>query len=110
MLVDANYFETMELPITQGRSFNNHEGSDRRSVLVNELFVNNLSWKNPVGQRFVIDTTQFEVAGVVKDFHSYSFAKPIRPTIFRVAEKSDYRFLSLKVRKASEVETYRTMR
>jgi ABC-type antimicrobial peptide transport system permease subunit len=109
MAVDANYFETMDIQIQKGRVFNDHEGSDKHSVLVNESLAKNMSWQNPVGQRFMIDSVQYEVVGVVKDFHSYSFAKLIKPTIFRVAEKNDYRFLSLKVRGGSEMETFKTL-
>ncbi len=67
----------------------------------------NMGWTQPVGHGFKIDSIQFEVIGVVKDFHSYSFTRPIRPTIFRVAEKDDYRYLSLRAREGSELETYK---
>jgi hypothetical protein len=112
--VDAKYFETMGLRLQQGRVFNDHDGSDKQSVVVNELLVKNMSqllpgWKQPVGQQFRIDSIEYEVIGVVKDFHSYSFFKPIRPTIFSVVEKEDYRYLSLKVRRGSEMKTYKTL-
>ncbi|MBI3481704.1 MAG: ABC transporter permease [Bacteroidetes bacterium] len=112
--VDAKYFETMGLQLKEGRSFNDHEGSDKHAVVVNELLVKNMSrllsgGKNAVGQHFTIDSTQYEVIGVTKDFHSYSFAKKIKPTIFRVADKADYRYLSMKVRPGSEVKAFRKL-
>ena len=107
--VDATYFETMGLQLKEGRVFNDHDGSDKRAVLVNELLAKNMAWKNPVGQQFNIDSIRFEVVGVVKDFHSYSFSRPINPTIFKVAEKEDYRYLSVKVRPGSESKTFKEL-
>ncbi|MDO8367796.1 MAG: ABC transporter permease [Saprospiraceae bacterium] len=107
--VDAKYFETMGLHLAAGRVFNNQEGSDKQTVIVNELLVKNMAWSQPIGQQFEIDSSRFVVIGVVKDFHSYSFFIPINPTIFRVADKADFRFLSLKVRPGSTLETYKAI-
>jgi putative ABC transport system permease protein len=107
LAVDAKYFETMELQLLQGRTFEDHEGSDRQSVVINELMAKNIGWTQPVGQVFRIDSTQFEVIGVVKDFHSYSFVMPIRSTMFKVANKDEYRYLTLRAREGTELETYK---
>jgi putative ABC transport system permease protein len=107
--VDPTYFETMGIPLKEGRLFNDHEGSDKQSVIINELLAKNMGWENPVGQAFKIDSLQYEVIGVLKEFHSYSFAKPIRPTIFKVANKDDYRFLVMQVREGAEIKTYKTL-
>lgn len=107
--VDAKYFETMGLQLKEGRVFEDHDGSDKQAVVVNELFVKNMAWQNPLDQLFMIDSLQYEVIGVVKEFHSYSFSRPVRPTIFRVAEKGDYRYLSVKVRSGSEIKTYKVL-
>jgi putative ABC transport system permease protein len=109
LAVDANYFETMQLQVLQGRTFEDHEGSDRNSVVINELMAKNLGWNQSVGQVFKIDSLQFEVIGVVKDFHSYSFVKPVKSTIFKVADKDDYRYLSLRAREGSQLETYKQL-
>jgi putative ABC transport system permease protein len=109
LAVDATYFETMGLDLLKGRSFNNHEGSDRNAVIVNELLVKNMGWENPIGQQFKMDDASYEVIGLVKDFHSHSFSKPVKPTLFRVAEKETYHYLSAKVRNGSEVTTYKSV-
>jgi putative ABC transport system permease protein len=107
--VDANYFATMGLELTAGRTFHDHEGSDRQAVVVNEHFVENLAMENAVGKVFKIDSIQYEVVGVAKDFHNYSFSRPLKPTLFKVAAKEDYRYLSMKVRKVTEHKTYQTL-
>jgi ABC-type antimicrobial peptide transport system permease subunit len=107
--VDANYFSTMSLQLKAGRGFNEQEGSDRHAVVVNETLVKNLGWKKPVGQRFKIDSAEYEVIGIVKEFHSYSFSTKVKPAVFRIAEKEDYRYLTMKVRSDSKIETCQSL-
>jgi putative ABC transport system permease protein len=107
--VDASYFETMGLSLKEGRVFNDHEGSDRQAVLVNEVLVKNMGWQEAVGQHFMIDTIQYEVIGVLNEFHHYSFGVAIRPIIFTVADESGFRFLSMRVRGGAEIKAYKTM-
>lgn len=110
LAVDRNYFHTMGVDIVQGRGFNDHETSDRQGVVVNQTMVESLNWDNPVGQQFKMDSVQYEVIGVMKDFHSYSFSSPLRPTFFTLAHESDYRFLSMKVEKGSMRDSYESLR
>jgi len=107
--VDAKYFETMGLELKEGRTFKDHEGSDKQAVLVNELLVKNMAWENPVGQQFRIDSLQYEVVGVVKDFHNYSFSKEVRPVIFTVADKKDFRFMAVKAKHGAEMKTHKAL-
>jgi ABC-type antimicrobial peptide transport system permease subunit len=106
LLVDANYFETLGIQLKEGRFFTDHEGSDRQAVMVNETMVKNMKWDHPTRQFFKIDSIQYQVIGVVKDFHSYSFSRFVRPIIFRVADKGDSRYLSLRLRNGTEMKTY----
>ncbi len=108
--VDANYFKTMGIEIKTGRGFNEYEGSDRQAVVVNETMIKNLQWNNPIGQQFKIDSIQYEVIGVAKDFHSYSFSSRLKPTFFKVADKKDCRFLSLKVNQGSEQNSFESLK
>lgn len=106
--VDARYFETMELQLKEGRVFNDFEGSDRHAVVVNETLAKTIG-ENPIGRVFRIDTVQYEVIGVLKEFHSYRFSQIIRPLIFKVADKTDYRFLTLKARSGRELDVYKAL-
>jgi putative ABC transport system permease protein len=110
LAVDANYFNTMGIEVMAGRTFHDHEGSDLQAVMVNETMVKNLGWGNAIGQQFRIDSTRYEVIGVVKDFHSYSFFNVLSPAFFTLADKKDYRYLSLKVNRGSEQETYESLK
>ena len=107
--VDANYFEVMGLQLTAGRIFNDHHKSDRQAVVVNELLVKNLALGDPIGQLLEIDSTKYEIIGVVSDFHIYNFYYELLPTIFKVADNNNYRYMSMRVRSGSEKETYEAM-
>ena len=114
MSVDAHYFETMGLQLTAGRVFRDNYESDKKRVVVNEAFVKTMASKsagiyNPIGQAFTLDSGQYEVIGVVKDFHSYSFFRKVSPTIFRVADEESYRYLSVQVRPGSEHEASKAL-
>jgi putative ABC transport system permease protein len=104
--VDAHYFETMELEIIKGRGFKEHVASEDQKILVNELLLQNLNITEPIGHQVEIDSIQFEIIGVVKEFHNESFFNKVKPTIFRMASENDYRYLSMRVKAGSELKTY----
>jgi ABC-type antimicrobial peptide transport system permease subunit len=107
--VDAGYFSTLGIPVKEGRVFKEQAGSDRHAVLVNEFLVNEMKWETAIGQLFRIDTIQYEVIGVVKDFHNYNFFNQVKPLIFTRAEEKDFRYLTLKVTAGTELEVYRIL-
>jgi putative ABC transport system permease protein len=104
--VDAHYFETMELDIIKGRGFKEHVASEDQKIIVNELLLQNLNITQPIGHQVEIDSIQFEIIGVVKEFHNESFFTKVKPTIFRMASENDYRYLSMRVKAGSELKTY----
>jgi hypothetical protein len=106
--VGPGYFETMGLELREGRVFNDFEGSDRHAVVVNETFAGSIGGA-AIGRRFTIDTAQYEVIGVLKEFHAYTFSQIVRPMIFTVADRADFRFLLLKARPGSAVPVYRSL-
>jgi putative ABC transport system permease protein len=97
LAVDANYFNTLGLTLKEGRLFRTDSENDKRTIVVNELFAQNLKLENPIGALFELDSTRYEVVGVLKDFHSESFFHPKKPTMFTLADETDYRFLSLRI-------------
>jgi putative ABC transport system permease protein len=107
--VDAKYFETMGLKLKEGRIFNDHQGSDRYAGVVNELLVENMGWTNSIGQTFRIDSAEYTIVGVLKEFHHLSFSNVVRPMIFTVADKENFKYLSLKVGSGAEIKTYKAL-
>jgi len=108
--VEANYLKTMNLHLLEGRNFNQHPGSDQNAIIVNETLVTNLKLEKPIGQTVEIDSAEYEIIGVVKNFHSQSFFHPIDPTYFKIADPVNYNYLTLKVAEGQETETYVSLR
>ncbi|NOS91683.1 MAG: FtsX-like permease family protein [Cyclobacteriaceae bacterium] len=106
LAVDAHYLETMGIQVLQGRNFKDQSESDKRSVIVNELFAQTMNLSEPVGATIKIDSVSFDIIGVAKDFHSYSFFEKLKPSIFRVADSSAYRYLAMKIAPRQEREAY----
>ena len=59
--------------------------------------VESLSLTKPIGATLEIDGLKYEIVGVVKDFHHDSFFSPVQPTLLKLADEDNFRYLSLKV-------------
>jgi putative ABC transport system permease protein len=56
-IVSPSYFETLDLPIVEGRAFDTHDTADSRRVcIVNEAFARRyLAGRSPIGARLLLD-------------------------------------------------------
>ena len=84
--IDENYLPTLGIKLAQGRNFSAVYASDTLdNALVNESFVREAGWKNPIGQRVVFPERNhkaYRVVGVVRDYHFSSLHEAIQPQIF----------------------------
>ncbi len=83
-IIDENYVGTLGLKILEGRNFSPAFPADSTlSVLVNEAFVKEAGWKNPIGQNVkVMNRDPYKVIGVIKDYHFSSLYEKVRPQMF----------------------------
>jgi putative ABC transport system permease protein len=92
--IDDSYFPLYKIPIISGRNFSFDFPSDStRAVLVNETFVKNAGWKEPVGQEvnfWYRDNEKYTVVGVVKDYHYLPLTHEIGPQLFTMKPGNDY--------------------
>jgi len=103
--VDESYLPMMKIPLVQGRNFSKNFPSDSsHSVLVNETFVKQAGWKNPLGQRvnFWYNNETYTVIGVVKDYHYESLSQEIKPQLFTMKAGNDYGMAFIKIKPGSE--------
>ncbi|MDR7129997.1 ABC-type antimicrobial peptide transport system permease subunit [Algoriphagus sp. 4150] len=99
-LLDAevNYSDVMGLKLKKGRLFNPELISDtQESVLVNQAFLNRLGLEFPLTEKIMLDSTGFEVVGVVEDFHTVFFQKTIEPMVIRASRDTTFNYLTLKM-------------
>jgi putative ABC transport system permease protein len=87
-VTDANYFQTMQIPLKLGRLYTAQEATEMRHVVVvNETFVKkNLGGQNPLGRRLTIymkdDNVPSEIIGVVADHKHLGLDIPVEPVSY----------------------------
>src|SRR5262249_3490665 len=88
-VTDANYFQTMQIPLKLGRLYTEQEATEMRHVVVvNETFVRkNLGGQNPLGHRVTIymkdDNVPSEIIGVVGDHKHLRLDITVEPVAYR---------------------------
>ena len=78
--IDAGFLETMGIEVLQGRNFIRGSASDLTSYLVNETFVKQFNYTDPIGVTVSRDGNR-PIIGIVKDFNFSSLHEPVRPLI-----------------------------
>ncbi|HET9478090.1 MAG TPA: FtsX-like permease family protein, partial [Pyrinomonadaceae bacterium] len=87
-VTDANYFQTMQIPLTRGRLYTQQETTEMRHVVVvNETFVKkNFDGQDPLGKRLVIymkqENVPTEVIGVVADHKHLGLDVAVEPMVY----------------------------
>lgn len=92
IMVEYDYFETLDMEILQGRSFSrDHSQDDSISYIINEAALRAMGIQEPVGTTVHFDHPEFperfrdgKIIGVVKDFHFRSLTDEITPFIIRM--------------------------
>ncbi|MDZ4714341.1 MAG: ABC transporter permease [Cytophagales bacterium] len=82
-VIDDDYVPTLKMEVVNGRNFSDDNLSDkRRSVLVNEAFVKEYGWTDPIGKRIPgKGFDDHEIIGVIKDFNYNSLYTRVTPLV-----------------------------
>ncbi len=97
--VDYDFLDLYEAGIVQGRNFSEAFGKDNQdAIIVNETFVKQANWKNPIGKRIsTYHKKKPTVIGVIKDFNYHSLRLEIKPLIIN-CDPGDVNFISVRIR------------
>ena len=103
---DRGYFETLGIPLLQGRLFEASDGPETPNVVVvNESFAQvHFPGENPLGQRIAYDRVPdetsiwYEIVGVVGDQNQVSPAQAPDPEVFEFREQDWSRSMQVVVR------------
>jgi len=103
--VNDNYIPVLGLQVVKGRNFNSELPTDSTDhILVNESFVREAGWKDPLGQvvNFFWDNNKkYKVIGVIKDYHFSSLNEKIRPQLL-VWNSDNFGEVYIKVRPGAD--------
>jgi hypothetical protein len=87
LAVGHDFFETFGMQIAAGRGFSKKFPADKTdAVIVNEAAVKAMGMLVPVGRRLTKDNRQYQIIGVVKDYHFKSLHHKIEPLILLYRE------------------------
>jgi putative ABC transport system permease protein len=96
-LCDQDFVKTLGIKIAKGRDFQQDMRSDSLAgVIVNESFVNQMGWSEPVGKK--VETGNFNgvrarVIGVMHDYHQTGMYNSIEPLILILRERNSHVYI-----------------
>jgi len=94
--VDDKFLAVLGIPVIRGSGFHGVKDSAAKGqVMVNELFVRQAGWTNPIGQTIKQGEDVYQVVGVVPDFHFGSLHNPMTPMV--IFSDPDPAYLLVKV-------------
>jgi putative ABC transport system permease protein len=99
--VDESYIPMMKIPVLQGRNFSkDHPADSSNSVIVNEAFVKQAGWKDPIGKtvNFIFNKELYSVIGVIKDYHYEPLNQKIGPQLFTMKNSNSYGIYDIKIK------------
>ena len=101
LMVDYDYFSTLQIEMSQGRVFSEKFASDSSAVILNEAAIRETGIEDPVGKeiRFLLNDTaerRLTVVGVSKDYHFRSLHTDIEPQII-ICDPSSCSWAMLKI-------------
>jgi predicted permease len=87
MEVNYDMIETLGMQIIKGRSFSKNFGGENDKIILNEVAIEAMGIKDPVGKTIELDGAKKEIIGVVKNFNFESLHQNIKPLFFVLNDK-----------------------
>ena len=87
--VDDGFYELFGIRFKEGRPLTRDNPGDRQDYLVNEAFIRQMNWSEPIGKK-ISRNGEHLVKGVVGDFHFASLHEPIQPLIITCSPWNDH--------------------
>lgn len=90
--VDQNYLEVFEIPLVSGKFFSGGE-ADPHKVVINEKLAFLTGFDHPLGRILRFKDHEYEIIGVVRDFHFQHLSNPIHPLLLLYADSHRKAFI-----------------
>jgi putative ABC transport system permease protein len=94
--VGRDYIKTMNLKLAEGREFDSQMESDyTNAILITQNLAANYGWKDKeaLGKKIFIDSVNYSVVGVLKDFQIDELFDPKEPVVMKLGAENRYQFL-----------------
>ncbi|QSE96570.1 ABC transporter permease [Fulvivirga lutea] len=100
--IDHNYVDVMGLEILEGRPFN--EKGDYQKIIINEKLVRKMGWDAPLREHLVIDSTRYDVIGVVKDVVISDYYGGMSPMLFKPLHDKEPNYITFKTQENASMK------
>ena len=84
VFVDPGFIDTYKMTLLFGSGWHNGMPEQRQSVLLNETALKTLGFRETqdvIGEKLIIESDTFDIAGVLKDYHWSSLKTPISSNV-----------------------------
>ncbi len=79
------------------------------AVAINETLARQFGWANGIGEFITIDSIQYSVVAMVKDFHHDNFMREISPVAFTLGKEEAFTTLVMRIEPNMRTRTQATM-
>jgi putative ABC transport system permease protein len=86
--------DVFQIPLLKGRVFSASK-TDKDKVIINEKLASLLGFDDPVGKVVRQGENNFEIIGVVKNFHFQNLSNNIQPLLFMYSDKENRMFVKI---------------
>lgn len=104
-VVGYDFVKTMNLQLAEGHDFTQGVATDSTGFLVNEMAVQKMGLKDPVGQTITWGERKGAIIGVLKDFHFSSMHQAIEPLIIRLNERQPWGTILVRIKAGNTQQT-----
>ena len=108
--IDYDFIKTFDLNLLAGRDYSESENENGNSVIINEMALHQLGFTNAgeaLNSFILVGDKQFEIVGILKDFHQESLKREIKPILFFYGYTwmSDIGYYSIRINSADLTNT-----
>jgi putative ABC transport system permease protein len=100
---DHNYLKIFQIPLIEGRYFSS-SGTNQDKVVINERLAGLMGFSDPIGQILTRGENQYEIIGMVKDFHFQHLSNDIHPLIFMYSDSKPKMFIKTNIQSKELLE------
>jgi putative ABC transport system permease protein len=108
--IDHDFIKTFGLSLIAGRDYSESENENGNAVIINEMALNQLGFsksEEALNSYILVGDKQFEIVGILKDFHQESLRREIKPILFFYGYiwMSDIGYYSIRINSADLQKT-----
>ena len=100
---DEDFLDLFKIKLSKGRYFSKGSPNENNSIVINETTADQLGWKEPVGKKIKIGSSERQVIGVVKNFHYKSLFQKIDKLGIILSNGESYMTVRLRSSKTENV-------